>query len=199
MPCILHHNDFHKCIDFHFPFSKTISIAYIIEQLKGETVMVKILIVYDSGTGNTEKMAIAVAEGAQNIGNIKVELKHVNQTTLEDLLEADGVIFGSPTYYGNVSAKIKSLIDESIKIHGQLEGKVGAAFTNSGGTASGAETTLVSIIQAMLIHGMIVQGRSRTEHYGAAATGSPNQDELQSCRNIGERTAKLLSRLKPDN
>jgi len=156
----------------------------------------KILIVYDSKTGNTEKMAFAVAEGAKQISRIDVVLKKVDQTSSEDLLDADGIIMGSPTYYGQMSAKLKALIDESVKVHGKLEGKVGAAFTSSGGTATGAETTLLSILQAMLIHGMIVQGRADDKHYGAAAVSSPREREREHCRELGRRTATLVKRLK---
>lgn len=158
--------------------------------------MAKMLVVYDSKTGNTEKMAYAVAEGIKTVGGITVDVKKVEQTTLEDLQAADGIIIGSPTYYGEMSAKIKELMDRSVAIHGSLEGKVGAAFTSSGGAASGAETTLLSIIHVMLVHGMIVQGRSRTEHYGTAAVGAPNEDETHLCRDLGERTAQLVARIK---
>jgi NAD(P)H dehydrogenase (quinone) len=156
------------------------------------------LVVYYSKTGNTEKMAFAVAEGAKQVNNVEVTVKRAEQTSLEDLLEADGIIMGSPTYYGQMSAKLKALIDESVKIHGKLEGKVGAAFTSSGGTATGAETTLLSILQAMLIHGMIVQGRSDDKHYGAAAVESPSKKEIEHCKKLGERVADLVIKLKID-
>ena len=159
--------------------------------------MMNVLIVYDSRTGNTEKMAFAVAEGAKQNQEVEVILKKADRTDLEDLLKADAIIMGSPTYYGQMSAKLKTLIDESVKIHGKLEGKIGAAFTNSGGTASGAETTLLSILQTMLVHGMIIQGRSGDKHYGAAAVGSPNEKELESCRALGKRVANLTVKLKP--
>ncbi|MHA2405209.1 MAG: flavodoxin family protein [Candidatus Hermodarchaeia archaeon] len=154
--------------------------------------MAKMLVIYDSKSGNTEKMAFAIAEGIKTFTQIIVEVKKVTQVQLEDLQAADGIIVGSPTYYGDMSAKVKDLMDRSVDIHGKLEGKVGAAFTSSGGTATGAETTLLSIIQAMLIHGMIVQGRANTDHYGAAAVGSPNKDELKSCQDLGKRTANLM-------
>jgi len=158
--------------------------------------MAKILIVYDSKTGHTEKMAFAVAEGAKQIGGVEVVVKKADQTSVKDLLNADGIIMGSPTYYGQMSAKLKALIDESVKIHGKLEGKVGAAFTSSGGTATGAETTLLSILQAMLIHGMIVQGRADDKHYGAAAVGSPRKKGLESCEELGKKVASLTIKLK---
>lgn len=158
--------------------------------------MAKVIVVYHSRTGNTEKMAFAIAAGAKQVEGVEVTVKKADETSLEDLLNADGIIMGAPTYYGQMSAKLKTLIDESVKIHGKLEGKVGAAFTSSGGTASGAETTLLSIIQTMLVHGMIVQGRASDKHYGAAAVGSPNEKELGSCRTLGKRVASLVAKLK---
>jgi len=154
------------------------------------------LIVYDSRTGHTEKTASGVAQGARQVSGVNVIVKQVDQTNIKDLLSADGIIIGSPTYYGQMSAKVKALIDKSNEIHGELEGKVGAAFTSSGGTASGAETTLISIVEAMLVHGMIVQGNPHSKHYGAAVVGSPSDKELKFCRELGERTARLVMKLK---
>jgi NAD(P)H dehydrogenase (quinone) len=88
------------------------------------------------------------------------------------------------------------LIDDSVRVHGRLDGKIGAAFTSSGGVASGAETTLLSIVQAIFIHGMIVQGRSDHKHYGAAAVGLPKQRDIASCRDLGKRVARLVIKLK---
>jgi NAD(P)H dehydrogenase (quinone) len=158
--------------------------------------MVQILVVYDSKTGNTEKMAFAVAEGAKQVSGVDAVVKKVDQTSLDDLQKADGIVMGSPTYYGQMSAKLKALIDESVKIHGKLEGKVGAAFTSSGGTTTGAETTLLSILHAMLVHGMIVQGRADDKHYGAAAVETPDKKALEHCKELGKRTATLAKKLK---
>ena len=158
--------------------------------------MVKILIIFDSRSGNTEKMAWAVADGVKQVRGVDIEVKKADQASLGDLLNADGIIMGSPTYYGQMSAKLKDLIDLSTEIHGELEGKVGAAFTSSGGIATGAETTLLSILQAMLIHGMIIQGRSQNKHYGTAVVGAPKQDDLELCRELGKRTASLVLKLQ---
>jgi NAD(P)H dehydrogenase (quinone) len=157
--------------------------------------MAKVLVIYDSQTGNTEKMALAVCEGVKEVAGVDVEIKKVDKTSLDDLKGADGIIMGSPTYYGQMSARLKALIDSSEKIHGKLEGKVGAAFTSSGGTASGAETTLLSIIQTMLVHGMIIQGRPDDKHYGAAAVETPRAGEQKICRELGRRVAKLVVKL----
>ena len=141
--------------------------------------MAKVLVVYDSKSGNTETMALAVAKGAEKVSGTEVTVKKTDQTTLDDLLTADGIIMGSPTYFGQMSAKLKALIDESVKVHKKLTGKVGGAFTSSGGTALGAETTLLSIVQVMLIHGMIVQGRADDKHYGVAAEGAPTKSDIK--------------------
>ena len=158
--------------------------------------MAKILIVYDSKTGNTKTMAKAIAQGTQKAGKIEASVKKAEETENNDFLEADGIIMGSPTYFGQMSAKLKALIDASISVHGQLTGKVGGAFTSSGGNASGGETTLLSMVQAMLIHGMIVWGRADDKHYGVAITGKPSKEDLAECEELGKRVAELVLKLK---
>jgi len=104
---------------------------------------------------------------------------------------------GSPTYYGLMSAKLKAFIDQSVGVNGKLAGKVGGAFTSSGGTATGAETTLISIDQALLIHGMIVQGGPSGSYYGVAAQGKPSEEGLEACEELGKRVAALALKLQP--
>jgi len=157
--------------------------------------MPTVLVVYDSKTGNTEKAARLVAEGVEEVEGVKCILKKVDDVSMDDLSNSDGIIIGSPTYYGLMSAKIKKLLDDSVEIHGKLEGKVGAAFTSSGGTASGAETTILSILKALLIHGMIIQGNPHNQHYGLAVVGAPDAKEADLCRKFGARIAKLVSRI----
>jgi NAD(P)H dehydrogenase (quinone) len=157
--------------------------------------MIRILVLYDSWGGNTEKMALAVMEGIAEVEEVEAVLKKVDDVNLEDLEGADGIIVGSPTFYGLMSGKLKALFDKSVQIHGKLAGKVGGAFTSSGGNASGAETTLLSILDAMLIHGMIVQGRHEHEHYGAAALGAPDKKAVESCKQLGKNVTDLTVRL----
>jgi NAD(P)H dehydrogenase (quinone) len=95
-----------------------------------------------------------------------------------------------------MSNRLKHIIDDSIQLHTKLNGKVGAAFTSSGGIASGAETTLLSILQAMLIHGMIVQGNAEDRHYGVAVQGAPKSADLKACEELGARVAALVQKLK---
>lgn len=158
--------------------------------------MTQIIVIYDSRTGNTEKMAEAVAEGAKEVPETKVVLKNVDRASLNDLLEADGIIMGSPTYYGDMSGRLKDFIDKSNKIHGKLVGKVGGAFTSAGGIACGAETTNLAILHAMLIHGMVVQGRHDDKHYGPTAVEAPGKDEVEYCKELGRKIARLAAKLK---
>ncbi|MEM2728698.1 MAG: NAD(P)H-dependent oxidoreductase, partial [Candidatus Bathyarchaeia archaeon] len=146
--------------------------------------------------GNTEKAAFLVAEGVRKVSGVNCVVKRVDDVTLDDLLNANGIMVGSPTYYGGMSAKIKDLFDRSVKVHGKLEGKVGAAFTTSGGTATGAETTLLSMIEAMLIHGMIVKGDPEDKHYGLAIVGAPESEEDKNlCREFGYKFANLVVKI----
>ena len=156
----------------------------------------KILIVYYSVTGNTEKMASAVAEGAKSVG-ADVTVKRASEVTSADLKAADGIIMGSPTYYGQMAAEIKQIFDRSTDVRGQLENKVGAAFTSSGSYEGGNQTTLLSILQAMLIHSMIVVGAPMASggHYGVIAVGGPNKNALEACKQVGARVANLAKKL----
>ena len=156
--------------------------------------MGKIGIVYYSRTGNTEKMAALVSRGVKREG-IEAELKKVEETTLEDLLSWDGIIVGSPTYYGLVAAPIKDLFDRSVKYHGKLEGKVGGAFSSSANIGGGNETTVISILEMMLIHGMVVQGSSEGDHYGPVSIGSPNERVEAQCEALGRKVARLVKKL----
>jgi len=158
----------------------------------------KILIIYDSYTGNTEKLAKAVAHGAKQVEGANVTVKKADRVKLPDLLAADGIIIGSPAYYGLMTAKLKRLLDSTFNIHGKLEGKAGAAFTTAGGNATGAETTLLSILTAMLIHGMVVQGRSSEKHFGAACVGKPDAKAVKFGEELGKRTAMLAGKLKTE-
>lgn len=158
--------------------------------------MPKVLVVYYSRSGNTKKMAEFVAQGVENVKDVDVELKAVRETQVEELLDADGVIIGSPTYYGSMASPIKKFIDDSIKFHGRLEGKVGGAFSSSGNIGGGNETTIMDILKSLLIHGMIIQGSSKGDHYGPVSIGEPEDRSKQLCIDYGERIARLVLRTK---
>jgi NAD(P)H dehydrogenase (quinone) len=158
--------------------------------------MAKVLVIYHSRTGNTAKMAQAVASGAKSYG-AEVLIKRVGDVSLEELKKADGIIIGSPTYYGQMAAEIKQLFDNSSDIRGQLENKVGAAFASSASIEGGNQTTLISIIQAMLIHAMIIVGDPMETggHYGAIAVGEPSEKALEACKQLGKRVAIIANKL----
>jgi NAD(P)H dehydrogenase (quinone) len=156
--------------------------------------MTTILISYYSKSGNTEEMAKVVAEGAGSTG-VKVIRKRVERTTLRDLLKADGIILGSPNYYGTMAAEMKAFIDRSVKYHGKLEGKVGAAFASGGGLGGGVETTVLDLTKSLLIHGMIIQGDPWGSHYGTVSIGKPNASAKKECKKLGEKVATLVKRL----
>jgi NAD(P)H dehydrogenase (quinone) len=155
--------------------------------------MAKVLVVYYSRSGNTEKMAKLIAEHIRNHG-VEVTLTKVQDTKPEDLKAADGIIIGSPTYYGSMAAEIKALLDESVKLHGRLDGKVGAAFSTAANIAGGNETTILSILTAMLIHGFIIQGDPKGSHYGPVAIGAPDERAKEECIRLAERFIALLNR-----
>jgi len=156
--------------------------------------MANILIIYYSKTGNTKKMAEFVGEGAKSEG-VEVALKSVDQANPEDMLNADGIVIGSPTYFGTMTAEVKELLDKSVKYFGKLNGKVGAAFSTSGILGGGNETTVLDILKAFLIHGMIIQGETAGGHYGPVAIGQPDEKCKQECHALGKRVALLVEKL----
>lgn len=156
----------------------------------------KVLIVVDSRTGNTAKMADYVAEGVKSAG-VEAVLKTVDEASVDELPNVQGVILGSPVYYGLPTGKIKSWIDESVKYHGKLAHLVGGAFCSAGGTHTGSESTILALLEAMLVHGMIVQGNPHGSHYGAASVGAPDDKDAENCRKLGTRVAELVKKLNP--
>lgn len=156
--------------------------------------MAKVLVLYYSRTGNTHKMAEAVAEGARQ-AQAEVDLREVKDCQPETLVDYDGIIVGSPTYYGILAGPLKDFFDQSIKVHGKLEGKVGGAFSSAGIVGGGCETAVLSIVQVLLVHGMVIRGFSKTGHYGPVAFGKPDERALKECKQLGETIAQLAQKL----
>ena len=154
--------------------------------------MAKILVVYYTRTKHTEAMAKLIASSAQKAG-AQVNLKHVDEAEVDELLEYDALIIGSPTYYGSMAAPIKKFLDDSVKLHGELDGKIGAAFSSAANLGGGNETTIRGILDAMLIHGMIIQGDPEGDHYGPVAINKPDSRAENQCRRLGQRIAKLTT------
>ncbi|MDD3725926.1 MAG: NAD(P)H-dependent oxidoreductase [Candidatus Ratteibacteria bacterium] len=156
--------------------------------------MSKVLIIYYSSTGNTKKMAHLIETGVKE-EEVDVEVKDVEGAGIEDMLAADGIIIGSPTYYGTMAAPVKEFLDKSVAIHGKLDGKIGAAFSSSANIGGGNETTITDILNALLIHGMVIQGDPLGGHYGVVSIGTPDTRVERECRRLGQRVAKLVKKL----
>ncbi len=158
--------------------------------------MAKALVCYYSRTGNTKKMAARMAEVLAAEG-LEVDLRKVGETAAADLPGYDCIVLGSPTYYGTMAWELKKLLDESVKFHGKLRGKVGGAFTSSANVGGGNETTVLDILQALLIHGMVVRGDHRFDHYGPVAIGRPDKRALDCCESHAKNLAALTRKLFP--
>ncbi len=156
--------------------------------------MPKALVGYYSRTGNTQKMAARIAEVLEAEG-LEVDLKKVQEIEARDLLGYDALVLGSPTYYGTMAWELKKLLDESVKFHGKLRGKVGGAFTSSANVGGGNETTVLDILKALLIHGMVVRGDHRGDHYGPVAIGRPDKRALDGCESYAKNIAALAKTL----
>ena len=157
-----------------------------------------VLIIYDSKTGNTKKLAEEIARGVQQVNEVECMLKPASEVTKEDFVTSDGIVAGSPVYFGTMAAELKEVFDKYVGVRKQMGDKIGAAFATSGDDAGGKETTIMSIIQAMLIYGMIIVGDplDATGHYGVACTGAPDQKTADSAIKLGKRVALLVKKLK---
>ncbi len=158
--------------------------------------MPKALVCYYSVTHNTEKMAVRIADVLRAEG-LEADVKKVEDTGVDELLNYDCLVFGSPTYYGSMAWPLKKLLDESVKFHGRLRGKVGGAFASSANVGGGNETTILDILNALLIHGMVVRGDHRHDHYGPVSIGRPDKRALTCCESYAKNVAALAKKLFP--
>ena len=163
-----------------------------------------VLIVYHSASGNTEKMAQAVAEGAKAISGAKIVLKRVREVAAEDLVSSDAVIVGTPVYFGNMSGEVKTLFDNwnlkfRLSQERRMANKVGGAFATGASISSGKELTILSIIGAMLLNQMIIVsgggGFSATATTGPTSPGIDDK-ELAEAQDLGKRVAEIAAAIK---
>ncbi len=154
------------------------------------------LVTYYSRSGNTKQMAKAIAD-AMSAADLPTKCKSIEDLSLDELQAADAIVVGSPTYYGRMAGVVASFFDESVARHGKLDGKVAAAFSSSSNIGGGNETTVLSIIETMLIHGMVVQGDPQGDHYGPVSIGKPDERVLRQCERRGRRVAELTKKLFP--
>lgn len=204
-------------------------------------VTVKIAVIFYSMYGNTAALAKAVGEGATEVGaelrlrqveeliakevieknpklaQAKKKLASIPIATNDDLLWADGVLFGTPTRYGNMCAQLKQFIDQTGKLwlSGKLVGKVAGVFCSTSTLHGGQETTLVSMMIPLFHLGFIVHGLPYAEveqmsmqeihggsPYGASSVSGPDADrmpteiDLTLARALGRRVAIAAGKLR---
>jgi NAD(P)H:quinone oxidoreductase type IV len=200
----------------------------------------KIQVVFYSMYGHMYRMAEEVAAGAREIEGVEVSLLQVAELVPEDLLklsgaaapraefahipyanpaklaEADGIIFGTPTRFGNMCAQMRNFLDQTgnLWMNGGLIGKVGSVFTSTASQHGGHETTITSFHSTLLHHGMLIAGVPYSEQrllnmdeitggspYGASTlTGGdglrqPSVNELAIARFQGRHVADVAQRL----
>jgi len=200
-----------------------------------------IQVIFYSMYGHIYTMAEAIAAGARGVEGTNVALlqvpelipdevleqygakaaraafAHIPLATVDRLPEADAIIFGTPTRFGNMAAQMRNFLDQTGKLwmQGSLVGKVGSVFASTGTQHGGQETTITSFHSTLLHQGMVIVGCPYTEQrllnmneitggtpYGAttlaAADGSrkPSENELAIARFQGAHVAKIAAKLK---
>ncbi len=198
--------------------------------------MAKILVLYYSMYGHVETMANAVAEGVRQVDGVDVVVKRVPDlmteealrdagakvdqappvATVDELADYDGIIFGSPTRFGNMCAQMRNFLDQTGKqwMSGALVGKVGSVFTSTATQHGGQETTITSFHHTLIHHGMVIVGVPYAckallnmdeitggSPYGAGTLANtdgsrqPSENELLIARHQGEHVAKITKKL----
>lgn len=158
----------------------------------------KIAIVYASKTGKTERVAKLIEEGALRVKGAETKLMKLENIDTDYVNGADAVIFGTPTYYANMSWELKKFIDESGAY--KLEGKIGAAFATANSIAGGADIALLSIVNHLMVKGMLVYsggvafGKPKT-HIGYVHINEISENEDENARIFGERIANKAAQL----
>jgi len=200
----------------------------------------KIKIVFYSMYGHIYRMAEAVAEGAREVEGAEVEILQVHELVPDEVLEksgakkaraafahipvakvgdladADAIIFGTPTRYGNMCAQMRNFLDQTGGLWAQnaLVGKVGSVFTSSATQHGGQETTITSFHTTLLHHGMVIVGLPYSETrqftldeisggspYGASTIAAgdgnrlPSENELAMARFQGRHVAAIAKKL----
>jgi flavodoxin short chain len=140
----------------------------------------QLFVIYESHTGNTHRMAQAVAEGAREVAGVQVVLKTVSQARVEELANADAIVLGAPTRNTKVPPAMSQFLERMKEV--PLQGKHGAAFGSYGW--SGEAVGLIR--SAMIAQGIRVPG------VGVRAKRTPDKASLQKCRELGMRLATRL-------
>jgi len=149
----------------------------------------KVLVLYYSGSGNTQRMAKAIAE-AMKSSAVNVTIEDVGKFDISLLPNYDGIVLGSPTYFSNVAWQVKKVIDESI-VHyrgGKLKEKVAGIFTSAGTSRDGKDCLKMLEVALGFHHGMkVVEGILRVD-------GEGNKEVEKRCEEYGKKLLKEIGK-----
>ena len=146
--------------------------------------MTKILIAYYSKTGNTEKLAQLIAQGAKTVKGVNVEAKNVEQINAKEAAEANAFAFGSPAYFSMMSGPMLTLLTELYFNKDKLAGKPMAAFATGGGSQAKTVEHIESILKAF--NPKIIQP-------GIATASTISIVDEQQAKALGEKLAKAAT------
>jgi NAD(P)H dehydrogenase (quinone) len=191
------------------PILRFLACTLLMAAAAGAAPAVRILIAYHSRTGNTEKMAVAVREGAASVTGVETVLRKVAEVTPDDIVKADGIVLGTPVEWGNLSAEAKRFIDRVGEALGKAgatygEGRTAGVFCTGGSPSNGQEMARISAIAAFLAMRFVIVGGVNDEGFGslgpqAVTGGKPpgvNDRELGDARRFGERFARLTRQMR---
>ena len=148
--------------------------------------MTKVLIVYHTLSGNTEKMAKAFADGAKSVPGNEVVLKKAFDATLEDLLGCDAIAFGSADYFSYIAGALKDFFDRTYyPSQGKVTGKPYAAFATGGRGGEKALEVLDRICGSF---------KFKKAVEGVAVAGAPAPEILTKCNEAGKKLANSVSK-----
>jgi NAD(P)H dehydrogenase (quinone) len=168
----------------------------------------RVLVSYDSQSGNTEKLAQAIQKGAASVEGAEVTLKKTADVRDEDILRSDGILLGTPIHWSNVSAEAKRFLDHVGAVLSKSktigEGRTAGTFCTGGGVSMGKDIARLSVLSAFMTMRFLVIGGIDADGYGTlgpqATTGSADpgmsQKELEEGRQFGERFARLTQRMR---
>lgn len=200
----------------------------------------KVLVLFYSTYGHVYRLAQAIADGALEVPGVDVAIKRVPETLsaevikamgateaqqafsdvpiakVSDLADADAVLFGTPTRFGNMAGQMRQFLDATggLWMQGKLVGKVGSVFTSSATQHGGQESTILSFHTTLLHHGMVIvglpyafQGQMRIDEitggspYGASTIAGGKGERLASANEVaaarfqGRHVAQIAKKL----
>jgi NAD(P)H dehydrogenase (quinone) len=168
----------------------------------------RVLVVYHSQKGNTEKLARAVEKGAASVAAIEVTLRKSAEVKNEEILRADGIVLGSPVHWSTLSAEAKRFLDQVGAVLSKSktigEGKTAGTFCSGGSVAMGKDLARMSVLAAFLTMRFTVIGGVDAEGFGTlgpeATTGAADPGisykELEEARQFGERFARFTLKMR---